>query len=113
MAGWLRQLGEAAGSGVAGLLQSGGVLVVLSTVKAVLKEYNLKKFSHNSEIFSQYIAPLIHAAASLSQTLLPEVKRLVTEGAPEAARGLECLRKVDKVVLYCLGSMTVIYQYQP
>ena len=25
---------------------------------------------------------------------------------------MECLRKVDKVVLYCLGSMTALYQYQ-
>jgi hypothetical protein len=26
---------------------------------------------------------------------------------------LECLRKVDKAVLYCLGSMPSLYQYKP
>lgn len=74
LANSLQQVGEMASSDLSSVVSSKRVLVVLSTCKAVVKEYNSKKISHNEEAFLHYIAPLIQMADPLSDLLYEKAK---------------------------------------
>lgn len=50
----------------------------------------------------------------LSLQLYQQIKSSFETGDQGALVGLfECLRKIDKVILYGLGSMPTMYQYKP
>lgn len=99
------------------VLGSEELLPYLSLVKVVYKEYAQRRMLHTVDSYGQFCKPTIE----LSKVILLRINEIIQmiKSDPQmridytqVVKLMECSRKIDKIVLYCLQSMVSALQYE-